>query len=148
MNHLTIGQAAKLSGVGVETIRFYERQGLIEQPPKPINGFRSYPPEAVRKIRFIRRAKEINFSLREIRELLSFYFETQADCADVRERAKIKIVAMEAKIAALEKMKSALQALVDECGSREGICPILESLDCFESENMLALSNKKPGGLG
>ncbi len=128
MNHLTIGQAAKLSGVGVETIRFYERQGLITQPPKPDHGFRSYPPETVRKIRFIRRAKEIGFSLREIRELLGFYFDTQTRCEDVRDRAKIKIADMEARIAALEKMKAALQALVDECGTREGECPILETL--------------------
>jgi len=128
MNHLTIGHAAKLSGVGVETIRFYERQGLIEQPFKPDNGFRRYPPETVRKIRFIRRAKEIGFSLREIGELLGFYFNTHASCEDVRERARIKIADMEARIADLEKMKSALQVLVDECGSREGACPILESL--------------------
>lgn len=128
MNNLTIGHAAKLSGVGVETIRFYERQELIEQPPKPDNGFRSYPPETVRKIRFIRRAKEIGFSLREIRELLGFYFDTHTRCEDVRDRAKSKIADMEARIAALEKMKSALQALVDECGTQEGECPILETL--------------------
>lgn len=148
MNQLTIGQAAKLSGVGVETIRFYERQGLIEQPPKTDNGFRRYPPETVRKIRFIRRAKEIGFSLREIRELLGFYFDTQTNCEDVRERARIKVADMEARIADLEKMKSALQALVDECGSRDGVCPILESLAGFESERILALNNKKPGGNG
>lgn len=128
MNHLTIGHAAKLSGVGVETIRFYERKGLINQPPKPDNGFRRYPPETVRKIRFIRRAKEIGFSLREIRELLGFYFDTQTSCEDVRDRAKIKIADMEARISALDKMKTALQALVDECGTREGECPILETL--------------------
>lgn len=128
MNQLTIGQTAKLSGVGVETIRFYERQGLIEQPPKPASGFRRYPPEEVRKIRFIRRAKQIGFSLREIRELLGFYSDSQTNCEDVRERASIKIADMEARIADLGKMKSALQALVDECGSREGVCPILETL--------------------
>ena len=144
MNHLTIGQAAKLSGVGVETIRFYERQGLIEQPPKTDNGFRRYPPETVRKIRFIRRAKEIGFSLREIRELLGFYFDTQTRCEDVQERARIKIADIEARIADLEKMKSALQALVDECGSLDGVCPILERLNCFESEKILTPDNSKP----
>lgn len=128
MSQLTIGQAAKLSGVGVETIRFYERQELIEQPPKPDNGFRCYPPETVRKIRFIRRAKEIGFSLREIRELLGFYFDTQISCEEVQERAKIKIADMDARIADLNKMKSALQVLVDECGRRDGECPILERL--------------------
>ncbi len=128
MNNLTISHAAKLSGVGVETIRFYERQKLIEQPPKPSSGFRLYPMETVRKVRFIRRAKEIGFTLREIRELLGFYFDTQISCEEVQERAKIKIADMEARIADMEKMKSALQSLVDECGHRDGECPILEAL--------------------
>lgn len=128
MNHLTIGHAARLSGVGVETIRFYERQKLIEQPPKPQSGFRLYPLETVRKVRFIRRAKEIGFTLREIRELLGFYFDTQISCEEVQERAKIKIADMDNRIADIQKMKSALQLLVDECGRQDGECPILETL--------------------
>ncbi len=128
MNHLTIGRAAKLSGVGVETIRFYERQKLIDQPPKPDSGFRLYPLETVRKVRFIRRSKEIGFTLREIRELLGFYFYTQISCEEVQERAKIKIADMDARIADIKKMKSALQLLVDECGRRDGKCPILKTL--------------------
>ncbi|ORJ60585.1 MerR family transcriptional regulator [Geothermobacter hydrogeniphilus] len=128
MNNLTIGQAAELAGVGVETIRFYERQGLIEQPPKPPEGFRVYPAETIRKIRFIRRAKQIGFTLKEIRELLGFYFDTGISCADVRERAMVKIADMEARIAALKRMKAALQTLVDECGNGDDSCPILESL--------------------
>lgn len=128
MGALTISKVAQLSGVGVETVRFYERQGLIEQPPKPDNGFRSYPPETVRRIRFIRRAKDIGFSLREIHELLGLYFDEQTSCREVRERAEVKIADMESKIADLNRMKSALQALVDECGNAQGECPILESL--------------------
>lgn len=128
MNHLTISKAARLSGVGVETIRFYERQKLIEQPPKPDSGFRLYPLETVRKVRFIRRAKEIGFTLREIRELLKLYFEPQIACQEVSNRAKAKIADMETRIAALEKMKSVLQTLVEECGKVEGECPILDVL--------------------
>ncbi len=128
MSRLTIGHAAKLSGVGVETIRFYERQKLIEQPPKPSSGYRRYPPETVRKVRFIRRAKEIGFSLREIRELLGFYFDTQISCEEVQQRTKVKIADMDDRISALKKMKTTLQALVDECGNRDGACPILEAL--------------------
>jgi len=128
MSNLTISKAAKLSGVGVETVRFYERQGLVEQPPKPDNGFRSYPPETVRRIRFIRRAKDIGFSLREIHELLGLYFDEQTSCQEVRERAEVKIATMESKIADLNRMKSALQALVEECGHAQGECPILDSL--------------------
>jgi len=128
MNVLTISKAAKLAGVGVETIRFYERQGLIEQPPTPESGYRHYPPETVRKIRFILRAKGIGFSLQEIRELLKLYFEPQIACQEVSARAKAKIADMETRITALENMKSALQALVDECGKEEGMCPVLDAL--------------------
>ncbi|GAB4179897.1 MAG: MerR family DNA-binding protein [Geothermobacteraceae bacterium] len=128
MNNLTIGQAARLAGVGVETIRFYERQGLIEQPPKPRDGFRVYPAETVRRIRFIRRAKQIGFTLKEIRELLGFYFDPVTSCAEVRQRAAEKIADMDARIAALQRMKAALQALADECGNDDNSCPILASL--------------------
>jgi len=128
MNNLTIGQAARLAGVGVETIRFYERQGLVAQPPKPADGFRVYPAETVRRIRFIRRAKQIGFTLKEVRELLGFYFDPGASCAEVRQRAAEKVADMETRIAALQRMKTALQALVDECGSDDDSCPILASL--------------------
>lgn len=128
MGNLTISKAAQLSGVGVETIRFYERQKLIEQPPKPESGFRLYPLETIRRVRFIRRAKEIGFTLREIRELLGFYFDTQISCEEVQQRAKLKIVDMDTRIADMKKMQSALQLLVDECGHRDGKCPILEAL--------------------
>lgn len=128
MGNLTISKAAQLSGVGVETIRFYERQKLIEQPPKPESGFRLYPLETIRRVRFIRRAKEIGFTLREIRELLGFYFDTQISCEEVQQRAKLKIVDMDTRIADMKKMQSALQLLVDECGQRDGECPILEAL--------------------
>ena len=87
MKAVTISKAAKNAGVGVETIRFYERKGLIEQPPKPFGpGFREYPEEVVRRIRFIRQAQDIGFSLREIAELLSLRADPSADCSDVREQ--------------------------------------------------------------
>jgi len=87
---LTIGKVAKIADVGVETIRFYERKGLINQPLKPLSGgYRIYPDEAVQRIRFIRQAQEIGFSLREIEELVSLRADPSAVCADVRERAVV-----------------------------------------------------------
>jgi len=80
--------------------------------------------------------------------LLGFYFGTQTSCEEIRERAKLKITDMKARIGDLEKMKSALQALVDEGGSREGECPILESLASFKNERILAANTSKPGGNG
>jgi DNA-binding transcriptional MerR regulator len=88
---LTIGQLAKQSGVGVETLRYYERQRLIPEPPRRRSGYRQYPPETVKRIRFIRRAKELGFSLKEIDELLTLRAESVGQCAEVLARAQGKI---------------------------------------------------------
>lgn len=130
MKGLTIGQLAKAAGVGVETVRFYERQGLIEQPPRPSAGIRKYPAETVSALRFIRRAKELGFTLPEIAELLSLGRHDGMDCATVRQRAETKIVDIEGRMAALARMKDALGTLVAACRERGhvGECPILEAL--------------------
>ncbi|TYO97605.1 MerR family mercuric resistance operon transcriptional regulator [Geothermobacter ehrlichii] len=130
MTELTIGKVARMAGVGIETIRFYERQGLIEQPPRPQNGFRIYPPETIRKIRFIRRAKQIGFSLREIRELLDLYFSSGASCDEVRRRAEEKRADIEQRMRHLQQMGQALQQLIDACRQRgpDDPCPILAEL--------------------
>jgi len=88
MLDLTIGAVAKSAGVGVETIRFYERQHLIEQPPKPSHGFRHYSASIVKRVRFIQQAKELGFSLREIRELLDLSLDPGRNCNEVRELAE------------------------------------------------------------
>ena len=89
---MRIGTAAKTAGVSVETVRFYERQGLIGQPSRPIDGgYRSYPSETVGRIRFIRQAQDLGFALKEIEELLSLRADPSTDCADVRARASMKL---------------------------------------------------------
>ena len=131
MTELTISKAAKNAGVGVETIRFYERKGLIEQPPKPLDtGFRVYPEETVQRIRFIRQAQEIGFSLREIDELLSLRADPAADCAHVRERAAAKLEEVERKIEQLGRIRSALNKLIAACPGRGALreCSIMASL--------------------
>lgn len=130
MKELTIGQLANAAGVGVETVRFYERQGLIEQPPRPAAGIRRYPPETVAALRFIRRAKELGFTLPEIAELLGFCRHEAVDCAEVRQRAEAKIADIEGRMAALARMRDALGTLVVACRERGhvGECPILETL--------------------
>ncbi len=88
---MTISRAAEQAGVGVETIRFYERRGLIDQPPQPLGGgYRVYDDALVGRVRFIRQAQELGFSLHEIGELLSLWADPAADCADVRARAAAK----------------------------------------------------------
>lgn len=91
MKALTISQAARAAGVGVETLRFYERRNLILRPSKlPDGGFRRYPPETIERVRFIRQAQGLGFSLREIEELLSLRADPASDCGQVRERAVAK----------------------------------------------------------
>lgn len=131
MDVLTIGKAARLAGVGVETIRFYERKGLIPRPSKGASGWRTYPQDTVDRIRFIRRAKELGFSLREIAELLSLRSDPEATCGDVRRKAEEKIADIESRIRTLRKMKQALTRLTASCRGRGPLraCPILDALD-------------------
>ena len=113
---LTIGKAARLAGVGIETIRFYERKGLIEQPVKPdTGGYRRYPQKTVEKIRFIRQAQELGFSLREIDELLSLQSDPEADCSDVQKQAAVKLAEVDQKIARLRQIHKALSSLIAAC---------------------------------
>ncbi len=131
MSAMTIGRAARKAGVGVETIRFYERKGLIEQPPKPLNsGFRIYPEGTVERIRFIRQAQEIGFSLSEIDELLSLRADPSADSSDVRARAIAKRDEVERKIAHLRKIHAALDELISACPGQGALrhCSIMETL--------------------
>jgi MerR family copper efflux transcriptional regulator len=131
MKELTIGKAAEKADVGVETIRFYERRGLIEQPPKPESaGYRKYPVETVRRIQFIRQAQQIGFSLREIEELLSLRADPSADCGEVREKAAAKVQQVDRKIAELEIVRAALGEVIAACPGRGTLqaCTILEAI--------------------
>ena len=132
MRAMTISQAASEAGVGVETIRFYERKRLIERPPTPSHGgFRIYPIGTVKRVRFIRQAQELGFSLGEIEELLSLRAEPSADCAEVRERAEAKLDEVKAKLAQLARIRDALEQLIAACPGRGAIqrCSILEAFN-------------------
>jgi len=131
MKSLTIGRLAKQAGVNLETVRFYKRRGLLPRPPRSASGYRLFPAEAARRLRFIRRAQELGFSLKEIGELLSLRVSRRTTSAVIRARAEAKIVDIEEKIGSLESMKKTLQKLTrvcDGCAPLSG-CPILESLD-------------------
>lgn len=131
MRALTIAKAARQAGVGVETIRFYERRGLIEQPSKPNgSGFRVYSPEQIARIKFIRQAQQIGFSLHEIQELLSLRADPAADCSAVRVQAVAKLEDVTRKIEQLHHIGEALEALIAACPGHGGIeaCTILDAL--------------------
>ena len=128
---LTISSAAESAGVGVETIRFYERRGLIKQPPRPRGGgFRYYDKDVVERIRFIRQAQELGFSLREIKELLSLRADPAADCGDVRIKAITKRAEVDRKIRQLQHIRAALDELITSCpgGGALRACTIIDAL--------------------
>ncbi len=131
MTGFTTGTLAKQSGVNQESIRFYERERLLPKPSRTPSGYRMFTADDVRRVRFIKRAQELGFSLREIKELLGLRFDPGTDCADVRERAEAKLSDIEQKIADLRRMKKALSRLATACPGRGAAddCPILASLD-------------------
>ena len=130
MESLTIGQLAQRAGVGVETIRFYEREGLLSEPPRRPSGYRDYPPEIVARVVFIRRAKGLGFTLREINELLDLRVRPRRNCVQVKRSADAKIADIDGKIASLRRMRRALRGLTKACEQRTPTteCPILVSL--------------------
>lgn len=131
MEWLTTGELANEGGVNLETIRYYERRGLLSKPPRTPTGYRTFDGEAVRRLRFIKQAQALGFSLKEIKELLALRLDPRTSCGDVRRRAEAKIADIDAKVRALRAMKRALVRLTAACAGRGPVsaCPILESLE-------------------
>ena len=131
MQNLKTGELAKQAGVNVETLRFYERKGLLPKPPQRTSGYREYPSESVHLIRFIKRAQELGFSLREIRELLALRVQPGVTCAEVRQKAEEKTSEVRQKIADLKAIERALQKRTATCSGEGPLseCPILECLN-------------------
>jgi Hg(II)-responsive transcriptional regulator len=128
---LTIGRLARQGGVNLETIRYYERRGLLPKPPRTASGYRVFPPDAGRRLRFIKRAQELGFSLDEVKALLALTVRPATTRAQIRARTDAKIADIDRKIRDLTAMRRTLRALVDRCdacGPRDP-CPILQSLD-------------------
>src|SRR5437762_3795951 len=136
MEALTRGQLAQARRVNSETRRYYERRGLLPKPPRTPTGYRTFGTDAVRRLRFIKHAQELGFSLKEIKELLALRVDARTSCADVRKRAEAKLADIDQKLRALRAMKRALVRLTAACvgGGPVSTCPILESLDHEERE--------------
>lgn len=129
---MTISKLAKVSGVGIETIRYYEREGLIAQPKvEGRSSFRKYDDLAVQRIAFIKRAKSLGFSLAEIRDLLALKTQPQENCARVKEKTERKIEEIERKIVDLAVIRDALKVLSSMCHSDNltSECNILMAMD-------------------
>lgn len=111
---LTRGKVANSSGVNLETIRYYERRGLLAKPPRTASGYRSFPMAAVRRVKFIKHAQALGFTLSEIKKLLALRINPETTCAEVRKQAKAKVANTEQKIQALIGMKASLEQLALE----------------------------------
>jgi len=134
-NTLTVGKVARLAGVSADTVRFYEKEGLLAPAGKSAAGYRLYGQEAVRQLRFIRHAQDCGFSLAEAHELLTLRASENACCTDVRSVAVQKKLLVEGKIKALQVISQALNDLIARCEGGDlplDACPILATLDANE----------------
>lgn len=136
MEGLKVGEVARRATVNLQTIRYYERQGLLPKPPRSASNYRLYPKDAVRRVRFIKRAQELGFTLKEVKELLSLRATPRAKCADIYKRAEAKIQDIDEKARLLRAMRKALSNLMSECVGRSPVseCPILGALDSEEKD--------------
>lgn len=125
---LTIGRLADEAGVNVETIRYYQRRGLMAEPDKPTSGHRRYASDAIKRVRFIKRAQALGFTLEEVGSLLEL--DETCACAETQELAAHKLQVIEEKLADLKAMRTALTSLLRQCdtGIAKGSCPIIHAL--------------------
>lgn len=127
---LRIGEVAERMGVSTQTIRYYERRGLLQRPQRSASGYRQYDRSTLDRLRFVRRAQRLGFSLAEIGELLELHARRDDQCADVRTQIDIKLDDVESRLRDLQRMRAALQELREECERADpnGACPMLEVL--------------------
>ncbi len=131
---LMISEVASAAGVNVQTLRYYERRGILEEPRRTPAGYRQYNPEDVKKVQFIKRAQDLGFTLEEVRELLGLRVLDGGDggaCADVEERARAKLTDVDRRIRQLNHLRDVLTELIEACERRQPTeeCPILDALE-------------------
>ena len=131
METIRIGRLAELTGVSVDTVRYYEREGLLPKPTRRASGYREYSQSDVERLRFVRRSKELGFTLSEIAELLSLTSDRHSDMKGVKQKAEERLLQVETKIAELGRVKRGLKKLIAACpghGELDG-CPIVAALN-------------------
>jgi len=134
MEGLKTAQLANEGGVNVETIRYYERHGLLPKPPRTASGYRVFSEDAISRLRFIKRSQELGFSLEEVKELLALRVRPGSGCADVRRKGEAKIADVDEKLNHLLEIKKALVRLTDNCSGRGPVsaCTIIQILTAAE----------------
>lgn len=133
--HFTIGTIARRAHVGIDTIRYYEREGLLPPPSRRASGYRDYDAGVVDRLRFIRRAKELGFTLDQIRELLALSTDREGGVSSVKQRAEARLTEVERRIRELQRVKRGLRQLIDACPGHGALerCPILRALGSEEA---------------
>lgn len=128
--HFTIGAVARRASVGIDTVRYYERRGLLPEPQRRESGYRDYASDTVERLRFIRRAKELGFTLAEIRELLALSGDRERGVKGVKQRAEARLAEIETRIGELERVRDGLRQLIAACPGHGPLdsCPILRAL--------------------
>jgi len=121
---MTIGRVANAAGVSIDTIRFYERRGLLAMPDRSFSGYRNYSEEALDRLRFIGDAKRLGFTLKEIKELLSLGVKSTAECGPVTRKAEAKLLEMNEEISRLQRLRLTLRKMIEECGGECVATPV------------------------
>lgn len=128
---MKIGDLAKKAGVNVQTVRFYERQGVLLAPVREESGYRIYDEASLKRLVFVRHAKELGFSLKEIKELLDLRVKTTDRCEKVRKRAELKLSEIQRRIRHLKNLEKTLKNLIEDCDRRviRDCCPIIDKME-------------------
>ncbi len=131
MRGMTIGEVARQAKVNLQTVRYYERRSLLPKPDRTSSNYRSFAPDTVRRIRFIKRAQELGFTLREIKGLLTLRAQSESPCADVFKQVNAKLVDIDTKLRDLQAIRRALAVLMVQCPGKGTVtdCPIVDALD-------------------
>lgn len=136
MAGMTTGQLAARAGVNTQTLRYYERRGLLPRPARTRAGYRQYPSDAANRLKFIKRAQDLGFSLTEIRELLRLRVRDLSACDSVKQKTQAKLAVVDQKLRELERIKRSLEQLVAACDAQRptGDCPVLKMLEVTDGE--------------
>lgn len=143
---MRIGELAQRAGVNIQTVRYYERRGLLPEPQRRPSGYREYDPAALERLRFIRRAQELGFTLAEIGELLELRHDPHTPAAAVKARAEAKIADIDHRMHDLERIRHALVHLAGRCRGGQGPigdCPLLDALARIDTSRLVAAGGER-----